>query len=85
MCVSAIDLSGNNIGREGVECLVEMLSENVGISELVSNNEITTVIVAVYTSFLCKEVSHEKRCICFLPLMRRIYNTTRIRKYCVNG
>ena len=33
--VSILDLSGNHIGRQGAECLVDMLEENMTIAELV--------------------------------------------------
>jgi len=38
MCVTSIDLSGNRIGRRGMECLVEMLDENMTITELVGTH-----------------------------------------------
>ena len=37
MFVTTLDLSGNTVGREGMECLVQMLEENLTIKELVSN------------------------------------------------
>ncbi|XP_052275544.1 leucine-rich repeat-containing protein 74B-like isoform X1 [Dreissena polymorpha] len=57
MCVTSLDLSGNEIGREGMEYLVEMLEENMTVTELrLSNARLGLYEVLLLTEMLSENM-----------------------------